>query len=69
MLDVRFQAREVRRRAALGVRPIFKAHQHDVDAIAIGRQGSRRIQEQLENLVVRGDLDAVVEAQFAHPEG
>ena len=50
-------------------RPIFEAHQHDVDAVAIGGQRAGGVQQKLEHLVVGGDLDAVIEAQLAHPEG
>jgi hypothetical protein len=62
VLDVGFQARQIRG-------PNLRTAPARRYAVAVGRQRAGRVQQELEHLVVGRDLDAVVEAQLAHPEG
>jgi hypothetical protein len=62
MLDIGFQAFGIRR-------PIFKPHQHDVHTVAVRGQRARRVEQELEYLVVGRHPDAIVETQLAHPKG
>ena len=51
-----------------GVQPVFQADQRHVEAVAVAGEQARGIEHLLENLVIAGEPDIVIETQQPGPE-